>query len=70
MNRTMSFYDLRDALVEPGCPICRLKARVAERYLDGLLWESVNDPGMRDQVRRSLGFCHEHGWGGARQERW
>jgi hypothetical protein len=67
MNRTMSFYDLRDALSEPGCPICRLKARAAERYLDGLLWESVNDPGVRAQVRRLLsiyeaseGLCLPH----------
>jgi len=63
MNRTMTFYDLRDALAEPGCPVCRLASRAAERYLDGLLWESVNDPGLRHRVRASLGFCHEHGWG-------
>jgi hypothetical protein len=63
MSRTMSFYDLRDALAQPDCPLCRLKARAAGRYLDGLLWESVNDPEVRDQVRRAQGFCHEHGWG-------
>jgi hypothetical protein len=63
MGRTMSFYDVREALAQPGCAVCRLKAEVTERYLDGLLWESVNDPGLRHEVRRARGFCHEHAWG-------
>ena len=62
MNRTQSYYDVRDALAQPGCPVCRLKARSEERYLDALLWENVNDPGIRDHVRRARGFCHEHAW--------
>jgi len=63
MGRTMSFYDLRDALAQPGCVVCRLKAEATERYLDGLLWENVNDPGLRHELRRARGFCHEHAWG-------
>jgi hypothetical protein len=62
MSRTASYYDLRDALADPGCPVCRLMARSTERYLDGLLWESVNDPGVRDKLRQAQGFCHEHAW--------
>ena len=62
MGPTMSYYDLRDALGQPGCPVCRLTARDAERYLDGLLWESVNDPGVRDKLREAQGFCHAHAW--------
>jgi len=60
MSRTMSYYDLRDALGQPGCPVCRLTARDAERYLDGLRWEHVNDPGV--QVREAQGFCRDHAW--------
>jgi hypothetical protein len=59
----MSFYDLRDALPQPGCAVCRLTALATERYLDGLLWENVNDPGVRGDIRRARGFCHEHAWG-------
>jgi hypothetical protein len=59
----MSFYDVRDALAQPGCAVCRLKADAAERFLDGLLWENVNDPGIRSNIRRARGFCHEHAWG-------
>jgi hypothetical protein len=63
MGRTMSFYDLRDALAQPDCVVCRLKAEATERYLDGLLWENVNDPGLRHDIRQARGFCHKHAWG-------
>lgn len=62
MSRTQSYYDVHDALAQAGCAICRLKARAIERYLDALLWESVNDPGVRHQVRRARGFCYAHAW--------
>jgi hypothetical protein len=58
----MSFYDLRDAMALPGCPVCRLKADAVGRYLDGLLWESVNDAGVRHDIRQARGFCHQHAW--------
>lgn len=62
MNRSISYFALREALPEPGCAVCRLKAKATEQYLDGLLWESVNDPGVRNSVRQAQGFCHEHAW--------
>ena len=60
--QTMSFYDLRDALAQPGCAVCCLKADAVDRFLDGLLWESVNDPGRRREIRQARGFCHRHAW--------
>jgi len=62
MGRTTSFYDLRDALAQPGCAICRLKAQAVEHYLGGLLWEGVNDLGVRHSIRQARGLCHEHAW--------
>jgi hypothetical protein len=58
-----SFYDLRDAMAEQDCPVCRLAAGGADRYMDNLLYESVNDAGLRKQIRRARGFCHTHAWG-------
>jgi len=60
MGRTTSFYALREALAQPGCAVCRLTNIVTERYLDNLLWENVNDPGLRRAIRRARGFCREH----------
>jgi hypothetical protein len=62
MSRTWGFYDLRDALAEPECAICRLTAEAADQYLESLLWESVNDPEVRHDIRQAHGFCHEHSW--------
>jgi hypothetical protein len=58
----MSFFELRDALAQPGCGVCRLRIDSADRFLDTLLWESVNDPARRREIRQARGFCYEHGW--------
>lgn len=55
-------YKLLEACREPGCPVCRLEQQTVERYLDSQFYENVNSPAWRDQLRASLGFCHEHAW--------
>lgn len=55
-------YKLVEACRETGCPVCRLAQRGVERYLDSQFYENVNSPAWRDQLRASLGFCHEHAW--------
>jgi len=67
MSRTKSYYDVRDALTLPGCPLCRLRAGFTEQYLDRLIYENVNDPGLRRKIRQARGFCKEHAWGLARR---
>jgi hypothetical protein len=62
MSRTSSFYDVRDALAGAGCPVCRLKARDGDQYLDSLLDESVNDPAVRHELREARGLCRSHAW--------
>jgi hypothetical protein len=51
-----------EACRESGCPVCRLEQHSVERYLDSQFYENVNSPAWRDQLRASLGFCHEHAW--------
>lgn len=60
-------FNLLEACREPGCPVCRLEQHSAERYLDNQFYENVNSPKWRDQLRASLGFCHEHAWLGVDQ---
>jgi hypothetical protein len=55
------YYELRDALAGPGCPICALALRSLLRTFAALAYESVNDRGVRDQVRAAHGFCAIHG---------
>lgn len=54
------FFNLVEALREPGCPLCRLGNRAAERFIDGVLYESVTDPKMRARLIESHGFCPTH----------
>ena len=61
-TRFMRYFDLRDAFGKPGCPVCRLLEEGSRRNLDNLLYERVNDPGTRDVLRASRGFCNWHAW--------
>jgi hypothetical protein len=40
--------------------MCELEAAATRRYLDSLLYESVNDPGVRENLIRSQGYCLRH----------
>lgn len=55
-----TYQKLQETLQEPGCPICHIGEAVGRKYLDILLFESVNDPGIRKQLESSLGFCYYH----------
>jgi hypothetical protein len=59
-NRPSIYFDLVNACRQPGCPVCSLSAGSVRRYLDGFFYELVNDPGARDRLLKSRGFCAEH----------
>ena len=61
-ERHTSYYTLIESFEEKGCPICHLLVKSLERYLDGLLYDSVNDPKTRETLRKSKGFCNTHAW--------
>lgn len=56
----VGYHDLMADLKKAGCPVCHGGHRSAWRLLDSILWESVNDPGVRRRLRGSKGFCREH----------
>ena len=62
MNKDMRYSDLVEACAQPGCPVCRLELRSVQRYLNSVLYESVNDPGVREGLRQAHGYCYEHAW--------
>ena len=55
-------FDLEDAFGKGGCPVCLLLTRYDTRSLDSLLYEFVNDVGVRYEIRQTLGFCNYHAW--------
>lgn len=62
MTKPAGYHDMREALTQPGCPLCRLLARNADSYIDGVLWELVNDADIRHDLNRARGYCREHAW--------
>lgn len=55
-----TIYELLQACQKPGCPVCRVEQAAAERYINSLFYESVNDIQVRERLRASMGFCREH----------
>ena len=61
-TRHNTFFQVREALDQGGCPVCRLSLGSVAGHLDSLAYESVNDPSLRDRLRSSRGFCPRHAW--------
>src|SRR6266700_1902582 len=58
----MGYFQLREALEAPGCAVCRLAEEAVEASQRTLLYENVNDPGVRELLARSGGYCRQHAW--------
>jgi hypothetical protein len=60
VDRHINFFELQKACARPGCPLCRIVAERAERYIDNLLFEHVSNRGFRADFRAAGGFCNFH----------
>jgi hypothetical protein len=58
--RDTTTFEVRDALGQPGCAVCRLALRSNQQYLRAVAYEQVNDPPLRQELRLSGGFCNPH----------
>jgi hypothetical protein len=55
-----SFHELIEAFKKEGCPFCRVVSFSIDSYFESMLYESVNDPKVRSDLRKSLGYCKKH----------
>src|SRR5438105_4206992 len=62
--RDSAVFEVREALREPGCAVCRLTLRSVGRLIKSVAYEQVNDPPLRKELRLAHGFCnpHAHRW--------
>jgi hypothetical protein len=60
MISQLTLIDLKRALGQKGCPICRLRKETEERYLGHVLWENINDLATRTRFLPSWGYCALH----------
>jgi hypothetical protein len=61
MAQRIPYYDeLLAALAEPGCAVCRLLDGSSDRLVDAILFEMVNDVGVREELNAARGYCRRH----------
>ena len=60
VDKHVNFFALHKASKESGCPLCRIIADRAERYIDNMLFEHVSDRPFRALHRAAGGFCSFH----------
>lgn len=58
--RDMAGVRLTELVAGSGCPGCRERQRVVERYTEAYLYESVNDVRFRADLDTARGMCGEH----------
>ncbi len=61
IEKHQSYFNVLDALKEK-CPICFLVKKTIHKAMDDFLYESVNDPDVREKIIISSGFCNRHSW--------
>jgi hypothetical protein len=61
-TKFIAYFELRDACAEEGCPVCTLLVRFSLRTMDHFMYERVTDPGCREELLASRGFCNWHAW--------
>jgi hypothetical protein len=59
-----SSFEVREALAQEGCPVCRLALRSVGRLMKSIAYEQINDVDLRADLRSTHGFCttHAHRW--------
>jgi hypothetical protein len=62
MQKTREYLALREACAQEGCLICYIAKQSTLHYLDTWKYELFTDVEVRDDLRKSQGFCHAHTW--------
>ena len=58
--RDLGTVKLAELFAEPGCPLCHHRDRAVVRYIEGFMYESVNDVAFRASLDVARGFCGPH----------
>lgn len=62
MQSARETQQLLEACQRAGCLLCRLGQESVQHYLDAWKYETFTDVGVREELRRSRGFCNTHTW--------
>jgi hypothetical protein len=60
-EKGLDYFTVLEALqAAKGCALCALESSGIQQHFDALLYESVNDVGVRRDLMESRGYCHRH----------
>lgn len=60
-EKHLAYYELLEELRKSRhCAFCVLQRKGINKYFEGMLYEKVNDPGLRASLVDSQGFCPRH----------
>src|SRR2546421_9671330 len=62
MQSSWDYQRLSEACAKAGCILCRLAWEDAQRYLEAWKYEMFTNIDVREELRRSQGFCNDHTW--------
>lgn len=62
LDKHIIYFELLDSLELDECPICHLIKKRIDQFIDGFLYESVNDPKIREDIDNAKGYCNYHAW--------
>jgi len=61
MSKTNTYFELMEALRQPGCPICRMADLAVRKHIDVFFYEQLNALERRAEIREARGYCSFHG---------
>ena len=62
MIKTQKYYDFMDLFEQDDCPICLMRQKWADEFIDAFLYEGVNDRNFRKIIRDNGGMCRKHAY--------
>jgi hypothetical protein len=61
MEKHTPYFKVLETLQKAkDCALCVLEKEAVHSYFEAFLYENVNDPGARDSLRESRGYCPHH----------
>lgn len=60
MAFALTLVQIDDALKQPGCAVCRLRDAAVRKSAEAFLYENTLNPGVREPIIKSRGFCADH----------
>ena len=60
MEKHLPYFSFIESIKKDTCPICNLVNKNIDKYIEDLLYEKINDIGIRKKFKENSGFCNYH----------